>query len=295
MISGMGEDRPAYSLKAPGASGHSLHLPGRGPFPPVDERLVEPEVTRDEIIGGRRVVAFPAEAPHADQQGELQYVVRAHVAPGYLAAVELLTRHDFASDFASDVCVRRAGVDPQTGTRYLEEMAFEVVSEQKERDVSEKVPRMHRRGVRRIFAIFVKSQKICEWSPESQGSWQPLAPDSRIEDACLAIPLAVAALLDAAAADDAVIEALAAKGNPALRKREAAARSEGEAKGEAKGKAEGRAEGIAAAILTVLEARGIAVSPAQRQEILHSADLDRLDRWLSRAALASSADEVLQG
>jgi hypothetical protein len=306
MISVMGDDRPAYNLKAPGASGHSLHLPGRGPFPPVDERLVEPEVTRDEIIGGRWVVAFPAEAPHADQHGELQYVLRAHVASGYVAAVDLLTRQDSTSDFASDVCVRRADVDPQTGTRYLEEMAFEVVSEQKERDVSEKVPRMHRRGVRRIFAIFVKSQKACEWSPKSQGSWQPLAPDSWIEDSCLATPLAVAALLDAATADDAVVEALAAKGNPALRRREAAARTKGEAKGKiegraegiaegrATGKAEGRAEGIAAAILRILEARSIAVNPAQKREILHCADLDRLDRWLSRAALASSADEVLQ-
>ena len=274
----MSDDRPVYNLKAPGASGHSLHLPGRGPFPPVDERLVEPEVTRDEVIGGRRVVAFPAESPHADEHGELQYVVRAHVAPGYIAAVDLLTRQDSASDFASDVCVRRTGIDPQTGTRYLEELAFEVVSEQKERDISEKVPRMHRRGVRRIFAVFVKSRQVCEWSPKNR-SWTPLTQDSWIEDTCLAAPLAVAALLDAATADDAVIEALAAKDNPALRRREAAARS----------------EGMATAVLRVLEARGIAVSPAQRQEILRCADLDRLDRWLAQAALATAADEVLQG
>src|SRR4051812_5791257 len=220
MLWGMSEDRPAYSLKAPGASARSLQLPGRDSVPPLDEHLVEPEVTRDEIIGGRRVIAFPAEPPHADQHGELQYVLRAHVAPGYVAAVDLLTRLDLKSDFASDVCVRRAGVDPQTGTRYLEELAFEVVSEQTERDVSEKVPRMHHRGVRRIFAAFVKNRQVCEWSREGRGSWQPLALASRIEDPCLAIPVPVAALLDAATADDAVVEALAAKDNPALRKRE---------------------------------------------------------------------------
>jgi Putative restriction endonuclease len=126
----------------------------------------------DEVIGGRRVVAFPAEAPHADQHGELQYVLRAHVAPGYVAAVDLLTRVDQKSDFASDVCVRREGVDPQTGKRHLEELAFEVVSEQTEQDVSEKVPRMHRRGVRRIFAIFIKSRQVCEWSSEGPGGWK---------------------------------------------------------------------------------------------------------------------------
>jgi hypothetical protein len=290
MMMAMGEDRPAYDLKAPGAPGHSLHLPGRGSFPPLDERLVEPEVTRDEIIGGRRVVACPAEAPHADQHGELHYVLRAHVAPGYVAAVDLLTRLDLKSDFASDVCVRRAGVDPQTGTRYLEELAFEVVSEQKERDVSEKVPRMHGRGVRRIFAIFIKSRQVCEWSPESPWGWQPLALASRIEDSCLATPLAIAALLDAATADDAVIEALAAKDNPALRKREAAA----ETKGRAEGIAQGIAQGMAMSILRLLETRSITVSPVQRQEILLCADLDRLDHWLSRAASAASADEIFQ-
>jgi hypothetical protein len=281
-MSSMGEDRPAYSLKAPGAPGSSLHLPGRGSFPPLDEHLVEPEVTRDEIIEGRRVVAMPAREPHADQHGELQFVLRAHVAPGYLAAVDLLTRFDFQSDFATDVCVRRAGIDPQTGTRYLEELAFEVVSKQNERDVLEKAQVMHRRGVRRIFALFVKGKRrVCEWSAENR-SWRVLDPSSHIEDPCLAMPLQAAALLDAAAANQAVVEALAAQDDPAIRRREAAARSEG--------KAAGRAE----AVLDVLEARGIAVSQDQRQEILRCDDLERLGRWLRRAALASSADEVLQ-
>src|SRR3954465_8507071 len=116
----MDDSRPSYDLKAPGAAGQALRLPGQRSFPPLDERLVEPEVTRDEIIGGRRAVAFPAEAPHAEQRGELQHGPRAHGAPGYVAAGDLLTRPDLKSDFASDVCVRRAGVDPQTDTRYLE-------------------------------------------------------------------------------------------------------------------------------------------------------------------------------
>ncbi|HEY2291100.1 MAG TPA: Uma2 family endonuclease [Thermoanaerobaculia bacterium] len=275
----MGDDSPAYSLKAPGVSGRSLHLPGRGPFPPVDEHLVEPEVTRDEIIDGRRVVAFPAEAPHGDQHDRLQYVLHAHVAPGYVASVDLLTRFDQKSDFASDACVRREGVDPQTGKRHLEELAFEVVSEQKDRDVAEKAPRMHRRGVRRIFAVFVKSRQVCEWSAEGQGSWRPLGLASAIEDPCLAKSLAVAALLDAATADDAVAEALEAKDNPALRRMKVAA----------------EAQGIAKSILKVLERRGIAVSADQRQEILSCIDLDRLSHWLDQAVLAVTADEIFQG
>jgi hypothetical protein len=278
MISAMDENRPPYRLKAPGSSdaGPPRHLPGRGSFPGLDDHLVEAEITRDEIIGGQRVVLSPAHEPHATEHTELDYVVRAHVAPGYGAATDLLTRHDEESDFATDTCVRKKGVDPQTGGRYLEEIAFEVVSEQKERYVREKALRMHRRGVRRIFAVWTKDQRVCEWSPEGQ-SWRRLAADARIEDPCLVTPLKVAALLDAAAADDAVVAALAAKGNPAIRQREA----------------EGEARGQAAAILKVLEARGVAVNEAQRQEILCCHDLDRLDQWLSRAIQAASADEVL--
>lgn len=273
----MDENRRGYDLKAPGhpGSGSPRHLPGHGPFPRVDDHLVEPEITRDEIIGGRRIVASPAQSPHADQHGVLEYVVQAHVRPGYTASIDLLTRVDQESDFATDTCVKRKGVDPETGARYLEEIAFEVVSEQNEKLVREKAQRMHRRGVRRIFAVWAKSQRVCEWSAES-GSWRQLEPDAQIEDSSLVAPLQVAALLDAAKADNSVVDALAAKGNPALQEREAVA----------------KAGGVAESILEVLEARGLAVSKDQRREILGCQDLDRLRRWLRRAALASSADEV---
>ena len=109
-------------------------------------------------------------------------------------------------------------------------------------------------------------------SPESQ-SWRPLEAGAQIEDPCLAAPLPVAALLDAAAADNAVVGALVAKGNPEIQRREAAVAAE--------------------AILKVLEARDIAVSADQRQGILRCHDRDRLDRWLRRAVLASSAGEVI--
>ncbi|HEY2737679.1 MAG TPA: Uma2 family endonuclease, partial [Thermoanaerobaculia bacterium] len=157
----MDKSRTAYSLKAPGAAGSdaAIRLPGRE-FPGIDSRLVVPEVTRDEIIGGRRVVASPAQLPHARQHGELTYVLRAHAAPGYVTSVDLLTRHAVKADFASDSCLLRDGIDPATGTRYLEELAVEIVSEQTERDVTEKAVQMHRRGVRRIFALMLKKRQV---------------------------------------------------------------------------------------------------------------------------------------
>ena len=275
MMTAMDEKRASYSLRAPGSPGKSvaLRLPGHSSFPRVDDHLVKPEETRDEMINGRRVVASPADAPHGDKQLDLAALLRVHIAPGYIASAELLTRHAEDSDFASDVCVRRDGIDPATGKRNLEEIAFEVVSTQSERKVTEKAEVMHRCGVRRIFGIWVKGRRrVCEWSPESRG-WRPLDTGSRIEDPCLGAPLPVAALLDAALVHRAVVEALVVQGSPEIQKLQA--------------------RGTAEAILTVLEARGASVSEAQRQKILACLDLELLGRWLRRAALAASAEEVL--
>ncbi len=88
-------------------------------MPGVDDRLAVPEAG-EEYVDGVRYEVLAGEAAHADPQCQLAYVVRACVAKGYIASTELLTRSDSGSDFATDVCVRRAGTDPQTGQRYLE-------------------------------------------------------------------------------------------------------------------------------------------------------------------------------
>ena len=277
----MDEKRSGLRLQAPAHSEGSLHLPGRGSFPLVDDHLVEPEVTRDEIIAGRRVVAFPAERRHAVKQGDLDTLLGNHVAPGYTLAVDLITRYAVNSDFASDSCVVKDGIDPETGRRYLEEMVFEVVSTQSERRVTAKAAVMHRRGVRRIFGIWVKGRpRVCEWSAESR-SWRLLEEGAQIEDPCLGAPLPVQALLDAALVRRAVVRALEIQNEPAIQELKAAAAARGEARG------------IGDAILEVLQARGVAVSQAQREEILGCSDLDRAKRWLRRAAVATSAEEVM--
>jgi len=359
----MDEKRSGFSLKASALS----------TFPLVDDHLVEPEVTRDEIIAGRRVVGLPNEEPEAVQMAELNAVVRAHVAPGYRVSADLLTRFAVDSDFGTDTCVRREGVDPATGSRYLEEIAFFVIAERDEQDVAEKAGVMLRRGVRRIFGIWAESRRICEWCAES-GSWIALDAEFRIDDPCLVPPMPVKALFDPQLAENAMAEALAAKRIPALQIRLATARTLGRVEGRvsgrtesifkvmeargidvsvkereaildrwgrmcepcaeilatplpiavllggsavdnavidglaakgnpvilgleeaarAEGTMEGRAEGVAESILRVLEARGVSVSLAQRGKILCCFDLEQLDRWLRRATLATTADEVL--
>jgi Uma2 family endonuclease len=58
---------------------------------------------------------------------------------------------------------------------------------------------------------------------------------------------------------------------------------------------EGKAEGKAEAVLSILEARGVAVSEPVRARILGCGDLPTLDAWLRRAVDAASGDEVVAG
>jgi len=54
----------------------------------------------------------------------------------------------------------------------------------------------------------------------------------------------------------------------------------------------GRAAGGAADVLDVLDARGLIVSPEQRDQILGCTDLEMLKRWLRRAATIASVDAL---
>jgi hypothetical protein len=260
---------PGYLL-APGASSPAMRLPGapQQGEPRLDDHLVRGE-TREEMVRGQRVIASPAKPPHAKQHSELGYVIRAHAAVGYVAHTDLLTRAGPASDFATDTCVLREGIDPATDTRYLEELAFEVVSEQSLRDITERAEDLSNRGVRRLIAIFVKKGEVAEWSAETK-SWVLLPLDAPLEDATLARPMPIRALFDAAVADNEVIEALAAKGNPRLAQREAIARAEG--------RTEGRAEGFTIAIMTLCKAFDIPIGLNQRSQMqaLDPAGLEEL-------------------
>ncbi len=68
--------------------------------------------------------------------------------------------------------------------------------------------------------------------------------------------------------------------------------AEGKAKGKAEGKAEGEAKGKAEAILAVLAARGIALSAEARARVEACTDLAALDRWIVRAAVGASIEEI---
>src|SRR5262249_17526595 len=63
--------------------------------------------------------------------------------------------------------------------------------------------------------------------------------------------------------------------------------------GRDEGRTEGRVEEAVRAVLTVLRARDIVVPDAARERILAREDRERLERWLEKAAVAASVNEVL--
>jgi hypothetical protein len=69
--------------------------------------------------------------------------------------------------------------------------------------------------------------------------------------------------------------------------------AEGKAEGFAEGKTVGVAAGQARAILALLAARGISVSDRTRARIEACQDTPTLDRWIARAATATSAEEII--
>lgn len=233
--------------------------PGR---PGLDDRLVRPE-TREEMVRGRLVLAPPANPPHADRHHTVDYVTGAALASGYIGASDLLTRSNEASDFATDTSIRREGIDPATGERYLEELSFEIVGEQTLSEITERAADLTARGVRRVIAVFAKSNEVREWSTELN-DWLVLDPSSVIEDRTLAHPIPIRALLDQAEANRAVVRALYAKQEPELMAIEA----------------QGHRDGLVKGITALCKALGIPIH-AKRRTAMRALDVAGLEALLT--------------
>ncbi len=277
---------------APGAvhSG-SMRLPGAESqsWPDPDDHLVEPG-TRYEVFEGERVYVSPARPGHGDTHNQLDRVIGHHAAPGYKASTDLLTRRSKDSDFATDTSVRRAGINPATGHRYLEELSFEIFFQESREYACTRARKVLGSGVRRMFGIFVKERwpgsddagvvdcTVAEWSAE-RDDWRMLAPGEVIEDPALHLPIPIEALIDGVASDAAAARALLARNNPVLEEHTAQVRREQARK----------------YLFRILELRDIALDAAQRARIDTCDDLEALERWLLRAIEVHAAAELLDG
>jgi len=245
-IPAVGDSHEPVVLSSYSSGSSRVQTLGRSPdrrpkekFPPIDEHLVVPEETTEEIIKGRRVKIMPSEEEHAETTVTLSFLISAHLRRGYIAAADLLTRVTWGSNFATDVCVRKVGRDPETGRRYLEELAFEIVNKQRIGNITDKADELTYRGVRRVFAIFVRKNQIGEWSKELS-KFVMVDLESTLVDPVLVKPIAFKSILDVAAATEEVVQALVVKRNPAI----LAIRKKGERKGRKLGMAEGRKLGV---------------------------------------------------
>jgi hypothetical protein len=254
--------------------------------PRICDHEVMPE-TRQEKVYGEVREAMPALPPHSRAHNRLDYVLNGYVAPGYGVDTDLLTRFAEEWDFAPDTCVRKDGISPESGCRYLEELAFEIAYTQSERELTDKARVMTSRGVRRVFVMRVRGDRegavmtvgpLMEWLGELQ-RWQVLPDDALIDDPCLHHPLPVRALLHAAAADDAVVEGLARKGNQALQRIIDASRDDGY-------------RAAAGMLRTILEQREVAIDEVSWARIERCRDANTLQRWTARALHVTRASEL---
>jgi hypothetical protein len=283
---------------APGAvHSESMRLPAAddGSWPDPEDHLVEPG-TRWEVFEGERVYVSPARPGHGDVHTQLGSVVRHHVVPGYKVSTDLLTRRNRNNDFATDTSVRRTGINPATGRRYLEEISFEVFFQESREYARSRAQKVLASGVRRMFGIFGKERwpgsddadvvdyTVAEWSAE-RGDWVVLAPGDVITDPALFLPLPVEALIDAAASDKAETRAMLAKNNAVLREHDAEVHGRGHAEGRLAAKRED--------IFEILEHRKILLDAAQRARIEACDDLATLKRWHLHAIEVQDAAELL--
>ena len=248
-------------------------------LPDIDERLVAPE-TRYEIMDGVVIYVPPADPLHGENHSKLAALVEAHRHPDFTVAVDLLTRTSRIDDFAPDVSVYPTAKHPVTGGRQLEQIAFEIASTESLGHAGKKAGKLTGRGVRRVFAIDVERERVLEWSTVL-GQWSILDLTSTIADPALAVALPVAALVDAARADDAIVAALRAK-------RHAEFLAERE-----EGREEGRAAVIRLAVLRILSVRGLSITEAQRARIEGEHDPALLEGWFDRVATCESVESLL--
>jgi Putative restriction endonuclease len=260
-------------------------------LPAVDERLVMPEA-RAEIINGKVYFVPPADEPHGSSHIDLGAVVRAHLAPGYSGALDMLTRTSKKNDFAPDGSVYPSERDPKTGGRQLEEIAFEIASKQSISMPTRKARELVKRGVRRVFCIVLKKQKVLEWSRETD-SFQPLSDDFLIDDRCFVRPIPARALLDGAESDRTITEALRAREDSTLMAMLDEARDQGIEKGIEKGIEEGQLRAQRQTILRLLDTRGYVVDSQIRSRVDACSDRATLDRWILSAANGKPDDDLI--
>ena len=267
--------------------------PGRGPFRPEYLRSGDPY----ELSNGHAIECLPqgARNSRANLVGGIALatdpaVDAAGVDTGYATDEHTLRAPDLAVGQVPDTPGWVAGAPP---------LAVEYADTgQDEADLKVKIGELFGAGTRFVWVVrLVGPRRVEVHSPG-----RPLeirVPGDLLEaPGILKNPVPVEALFDPAAAQDAALRNLLQRqGYESIE----AVRSDGLAQGLAEGKVQGMAEGVSqgeligrrAAIIQVLDRRGVAIDAASRATIDACTDPRRLARWLDLALDCTAIDTLL--
>jgi hypothetical protein len=161
---------------------------------------------------------------------------------------------------------------------------------QDEAELKDKIAELLAAGTKHVWVVRLTGPRRVE--VHDQGRKMRLAKPGEVllAPGILQNPVPVLALYDREAAHEATLRnLLQRRGYESLD----AVRAEGKTEGKIEGKLDGELEGRRGALLAFLGARGLAVSPEERARISAERDVVALDRWIMKAATASTTEGVL--
>ncbi len=255
-----------------------------GPGPFRAEHLHDGD--RYELSNGHPIYCAPAGRDHADHNltGSLMLATDpatewAGVDAGYQADGGTLR----APDIAVGPTPERDGWIP--GAPLL---AVEYASRgQDEQELQSRIADLLAAGSRYVWVVRLVGPRRVEVYSQDQAMRIVGVDDTLQAPGILRNPIPVRALYEREPAYEAALtNLLQRRGYDSLE----AVQAESEARGEARGKVQGGMQ----TLLMMLDARGIALSEAQRQTIMNSQDPEQLRLWVHRAAVVDSADALFR-
>lgn len=190
---------------------------------------------------------------------------------------------------APDVAVGAFGEDVKGYAKAVPALALEYADTgQDEADLRVKMQQLFAAGTQWVWVVRLTGQKHVEVFAPGQPPTRVEAGELLHAPGVLANPVRAESLWDRDAAHEATLRNL-------LQRKGFASLEEVRREGREEGRELGRDAGTRDALLAVLAARGLSLDAAREAEVRATRDAALLARWIQRAAVAMSVDEVFLG
>lgn len=286
------------SFRQLGPAGYSMGDPAPthgygerpGPYRASDVR----EGESCELVNGHKIECSPAGTRHGESARLGAQTLGSDPAV-HSAPVDLgIEFNDGKNLRAPDVAVGDFPIAPGW-YKGVPPLCVEYADEhQDEADLKNKIKELQHIGVKYIWVVRLVGPLRVEVHERGKRKQLVSEHGTLTAPGVLQNPVPVRALVDAKESEKVTLRNLMQRqGYRGLDEALSQAREAGQLEGRAAGEALGRAKGKAESLLTILEARGIGLSPAQRDQILSCRKDAQLGIWLRRAASAATAFDVL--